>query len=327
MSVDLKIEMTGPGGVERLEPVPCEPQSPGEGEIRIRHDAIGVNFIDIYFRSGLYPLPAYPAVLGVEGAGIVEAIGAGVTGLSPGDRIAYAGAPVGAYASTRLLPQARAIRLPDRISTELAAASMLRGLTAHMLLKHIYSVGPETSLLVHAAAGGLGAMLVRWAKHLGATVIGTTGSPAKAAMAVAHGADHVIVGRDADIEKEVRTLTNGSGVNYAIDGIGGDMLQRTLACVRPFGLVASIGQAAGLIPALSVEALGPRRSISLARPSVMGYSADPALYRAAAADLFAAMACGIVAEIGAEYPLSQAAQAQSDLESGRTTGSLLLKPD
>ncbi len=325
--MDLMIQMTGPGDADRLEAAPCAPQRPDEGEIRVRHDAIGVNFVDIYFRSGLYPLPGYPAVLGVEGAGIVEAVGSGVAGLSPGDRVAYAGAPVGAYATTRLLPQARALRLPDGISTHLAAASMLRGLTAHMLLKHIYRVGPDTTLLVHAAAGGLGAMLVRWAKHLGATVIGTAGSPEKAKMAIAHGADDVIVGRDADVEKEVRARTNGSGVNYAIDGIGGDMLQRTLACVQPFGLVASVGQAAGFIPPLSVEALGPRRSISLARPSVMAYSADPELYKTAAADLFAAMARGIVAEIGAEYPLSQAAQAQSDLESGRTTGSLLLRPD
>lgn len=325
--MDLTIRMTGPGGADRLEAAPASPQAPNEDEIRVRHDAIGVNFIDVYFRLGLYPLPAYPAVLGVEGAGIIEAVGSSVTGLSPGDRIAYAGAPIGAYATTRLLPQNRALRLPDGISTHLAAASMLRGLTAHMLLKHIYHVGPETTLLVHAAAGGLGAMLVRWAKHLGATVIGTAGSPEKAKIAIAHGIDHVIVGRSADLEKQVRALTKGSGVDYAIDGIGGDTLERTFGCVRPFGLVASVGQAAGFIPALSVEALGPRRSISLARPSVMAYSANPALYKTAAADLFAAMARGIAPEIGAEYRLSQAAQAHSDLESGRTTGSLLLRPD
>lgn len=325
--MDLMIRMTGPGGADRLETAPCAPQPPHDGEIRVRHDAIGVNFIDIYFRRGLYPLPTYPAVLGVEGAGVVEAVGDGVTGLSTGDRIAYAGAPVGAYAATRLLPQGRALRLPDGISTHLAAASMLRGLTAHMLLKHTYRVGPDTTLLVHAAAGGLGAMLVRWAKDLGATIIGTASSEAKAEMAIVHGADHVVVGRNADLEKEIRALTKGLGVDYAIDGIGGDTLQRTLGCVRPFGVVASVGQAAGSIPPLSVEALGPRRSISLARPSVMAYSADPALYRTAAADLFAAMARGIVPEIGAEYRLSQAAQAHSDLEAGRTTGTLLLIPD
>ena len=324
--MDLMVQMTGPGGVDRLAVVPCAPQPPGAGEIRIRHDAIGVNFIDIYFRQGLYPLPSLPAVLGVEGAGIVEAVGDGVTDLAPGDRVAYAGAPVGAYAATRLLPRPRAIRLPDTISSHLAAANMLRGLTAQMLLKQVHSVGPQTTLLVHAAAGGLGGILVRWAKHLGATVIGTAGSPSKAAIARGHGADHVIVGRDADVAAQTRALTGGRGVDYAIDGIGGDMLLKTLACVRPFGMVASIGQAAGPIPPLSVDALGPVRSLSLSRPSVMAYSADPAVYPPATEDLFAAMALGIVADIGAEYPLAEAARAQADLEAGRTTGSLLLIP-
>lgn len=324
--MDMMIQMTGTGGVDRLEAVPCTAQDPGAGEIRIRHDAIGINFIDIYFRLGLYRLPSLPAVLGVEGAGIVEAVGDGVTDLSPGDRVAYAGAPVGAYAATRLLPQARAIRLPDSISTRLAAANMLRGLTAQMLLKRVYPVGSETTLLVHAAAGGLGGILVRWAKHLGATVIGTASSPAKAATARGHGADHVIVGRDADIASEVRVLTGGQGVDYAIDGIGGDMLEKTLACVKRFGMVASVGQAAGPIPPLSVEALGPVRSLSLSRPSIMAYSADPIVYPIAAADLFAAIKLGIAADIGAEYPLAEAARAQADLEAGRTTGSLLLIP-
>lgn len=324
--MDLKIQLTGPGGVDRLQAAPCAPQAPGPGEIRIRHDAIGVNFIDIYFRLGLYPLPTLPAVLGVEGAGIVEAVGEGVTDLSPGVRVAYAGAPVGAYAATRLLPQARAIRLPDGIATRVAAANMLRGLTAHMLLFRVFPVVPGTTLLVHAAAGGLGGIVVRWAKHLGATVIGTASSPAKAVAARAHGADHVIIGRDADIAREVRTLTGRQGVDYAIDGIGGDMLQKTLACVRRFGTVASIGQASGPIPPLSVEALGPVRSLSLSRPSVMAYSADPTVYPVAAEDLFTAMALGIVSDIGAEYPLAEAARAQADLEAGKTTGSLLLIP-
>ncbi|MBI1205185.1 MAG: zinc-binding dehydrogenase [Rhodopseudomonas sp.] len=324
--MDLKIELIGPGGVDRLQAAPCPPQTPGPGEIRIRHDAIGVNFIDIYFRLGHYPLPNLPATLGVEGARIVEAVGEGVTDLMPGDRVAYAGAPVGAYASTRLLPQARAIRLPDDITTRIAAANMLRGLTAHMLLYRVYPVAPETTLLIHAAAGGLGSILVRWAKHLGATVIGTAGSPTKAAAARAHGADHVSVGRDADLAAEVRALTKGQGVDYAIDGIGGDMLEKTLACVRRFGTVASVGQAAGPIPPLSVETLGPVRALSLSRPSVMAYSADPAVYPAAAQDLFAAIRRDIVADIGADYPLADAARAQADLEAGHTTGSLLLIP-
>ena len=324
--MDIKIQLNGPGGIDRLQVAPCAPQAPGPGDIRIRHDAIGVNFIDIYFRLGLYPLPNLPTVLGVEGAGIVEAIGDGVTDLMPGDRVAYAGAPVGAYAATRLLPHARAIRLPDGIATRVAAANMLRGLTAHMLLFRVYPVEPATTVLVHAAAGGLGGILVRWAKHLGATVIGTASSPAKAATARGNGADHVIVGRDADIANEVRALTGGQGVDYAIDGIGGNMLEKTLGSVRRFGTVASVGQAAGPIPPLSVEALGPVRSLSLARPSVMAYSADPEVYPAAAQDLFAAIERGIAADIGAVYPLADAARAQADLEAGRTTGSLLLIP-
>jgi len=325
--MNYSVRMTGVGGVDQLEMVPQEPLEPGPGEVRIRHEAIGVNFIDIYHRIGLYPLPALPAVLGVEGAGTIEAVGVGVTLLSPGDRVAYAGAPVGAYASTRLLPEARAIRLPDDISLQLAAASMMRGITAHMLLTRTYPISSGTTILVHAAAGGLGAILVRWAKHLGAVVIGTVSSEEKAVLARAHGADHVVIGRDADIVGEVAGLTGGRGVDVAYDGIGGDMLLKTFGCVRPFGTVASIGQAAGPIPPVAVEAIGPRRSLSLARPSVMAYAADPVIYPVAAKALLTAMRSGVTASIGGEYPLAEAAQAQADLEAGRSTGSLLLIPN
>lgn len=324
--MDQMVRMMGVGGVEQLEVVSCEPQVPGPGEVRIRHEAIGVNFIDIYHRTGLYPLAPLPAVLGVEGAGVIEAVGEGVADLAIGDRIAYAGAPVGAYATTRLLPRARAILLPKDISLRVAAASMLRGLTAHMLLTRTYPVSASSTILIHAAAGGLGAMLVRWAKHLGTTVIGTTGSAEKAQIAKMHGADHVIIGRDADIVSEIAALTGGRGVDFAIDGIGGSMLLKTLACVRSFGTVASIGQAAGPIPPISIEQLGPRRSLSLARPSVMAYSADPHTYSVASEALIAVMQAGVVAEIGGEYSLADAARAHADLEGGRTTGSLLLIP-
>jgi NADPH2:quinone reductase len=324
--MDNMVRMTGVGGVEQLAVVSCEPQTPGPGEVRIRHAAIGVNFIDVYHRTGLYPLGPLPAVLGVEGAGVVEAVGEGVTDLAIGERIAYAGAPAGAYAATRLLPRKRAVLLPADISLRVAAASMLRGLTAHMLLTRTCPVSEKSTVLIHAAAGGLGAMLVRWSKHLGATVIGTVGSAEKADLAKMHGADHVIVGRDADIVSEIAALTGGCGVDFAIDGIGGGMLLKTLACVRPFGTVASIGQAAGPIPPISVEQLGPRRSLSLTRPSVMAYSADPHTYSVASEALIAVMQAGVVADIGAEYPLEQAARAQADLEAGRTTGSLLLIP-
>ena len=323
--MDKKIQIKGFGGVDRLTISADAPAEPGPGEIRIRHDAIGVSFIDIYHRTGLYPLPL-PATLGLEGAGVVEAIGPDVKGLSPGDRVAYAGAPIGAYASTRLLPATRAIRLPNEISGQTAAASMLRGITAHMLLTRTYPVGPGTTILVHAAAGGTGGLLVRWAKHLGATVIGTAGSPQKADLARAAGADHVVVGRDADIVGEVRKLTDGIGVDVAYDGIGGDMLLKTLACVRPFGTVASIGQAGSPIPPLGVEEIGPRRSLSLARPSFMAYSADMKRYRAAAEAVVVAMRQGIASTAGATYMLQDAARAHADLEAGLTTGSPILIP-
>ena len=323
--MDRKIQIARPGGIDQLRMSAEAPATPGPGQVRVRHEAIGVSFIDIYHRTGLYPLPL-PATLGVEGAGVVEAIGPGVTRLSPGDRVAYAGAPVGAYASTRLLPEARAIALPDDIPAQAAAASMLRGITAHMLLTRTFPVGPGTTVLIHAAAGGTGALLSRWARHLGATVIGTTSSQEKAGLARQAGADHVIVGRDADLVDEVRNLTDGRGVDVAYDGIGGGMLARTLACVRPFGTVASIGQAAGPIPPLDLEDLGPRRSLSLARPSFMAYAADLPTYQAAAAAVMDMLRQGISGTLGGAYALEDVAQAHADLEAGRSTGSMLLVP-
>ncbi len=323
--MDTVVLMTGVGGVEKLEISQISSKQPGPGMARIRNLAIGVNFIDIYHRTGLYPL-SLPATLGVEGAGVVEALGEGVTGFSIGDRVAYAGAPVGAYATARSLPVARLIKLPDGIEFRSAAASMLKGLTAHMLLTRTYAVERGTTLLVHGAAGGLGSILVRWAKHLGATVIGTAGSEAKADIARSYGADHIIVGRNADLVSEVGSLTHGVGVDFTVDGIGGDTLLKSLACTRRFGTVASIGQAAGPIPSLAVEDIGPIRSLSLARPSVMAYAADLPAYHHAAEALLEMMQKGVCTEIGGEYPLADAAQAQSDLEAGRTTGSLLLIP-
>lgn len=323
--MDMIVRMTAVGGVEVLEFANRLPEPPGPGLVRVRHETVGVNFIDIYHRTGLYPL-ALPAVLGVEAAGVIEDLGDDVTGFSIGDRVAYAGAPVGAYATARALPASRLIKLPDGIEHRDAAASMLKGITAHMLLTRTYAVAPGATLLVHGAAGGLGSILVRWAKHLGATVIGTAGSPAKAEIARAYGADHVVVGRDSDVVAQVAALTDGVGVDYAIDGIGGDMLLKTLACTRRFGTIASIGQAAGPIPSLTVDEIGPIRSLSLARPSVTAYVSDLPAYRQATEALFGMMQKGISAEIGGEYTLADASRAQSDLEAGRTTGSLLLIP-
>jgi NADPH2:quinone reductase len=323
--MDRKVQIAGVGGVEQLTLSADTPAEPGPGQVRIRHEAIGVSFIDIYHRIGLYPLPL-PATLGVEAAGIIEAVGPGVTRLSPGDRVVYAGAPVGAYASTRLLPQARAIALPDDISAQLAAGSMLRGITAHMLLTRTYPVGAGTTILVHAAAGGTGGLLVRWAKHLGARVIGTAGSPEKAELARAADADHIVVGRDTDIVAEVAAYTDGTGVDVVYDGIGGTMLMKSLACARPFGTVASIGQAAGPIPPLDVDKIGPRRALTLARPSFMAYSADPQTYQTAADAVLEVMRLGVAGAVGRSYALDDVASAHTDLESGHSTGSLLLIP-
>ncbi|MBS0534904.1 MAG: quinone oxidoreductase [Proteobacteria bacterium] len=322
--MDIKIELLAPGGIDQLQAVPCARQDPGPTEIRLRHEGIGVGFIDIYHRTGLYPLPM-PAVLGVEGAGTVEAVGGEVRHLKAGDRVAYAGIP-GAYAATRLLPTWRAIKLPEAVDPLLAATAFLRGMTVHMLVTRIFPVRAGCVLLVHAAAGGLGLTLTRWAKHLGATVIGTAGSVEKADIARANGADHVIVGRHTDFAAEVAKLTMGKGVDFAIDGIGGDVLRKTFACVRRFGTVASVGQAAGHIPPITVDELGPVRTLMLARPSVMAYAAEQETYTVAAQAVLDAIERGLITRTVRAYPLAQAAEAQRALEAGETTGSPVLVP-
>lgn len=319
------IEMEQTGGPDTLHLAERDLAAPDPGEVRLRQAAVGVNFVDIYHRTGLYPLPAWPAVPGIEGAGIVEAVGEGVEALKAGDRVAYMGLPVGGYAEARLMPAERLIRLPDAISLEIASAAMARGVTAHMLLHKVYPVGPGTTLLVHAAAGGLGLILVQWAKALGATVFGTVGSREKAELATSHGLDHAILYRETDFAAALRALTDG-GVDYVIDGIGGDNLRKNFDCTRQFGTIASIGEAGGSIPHIDVFELGPRRALTLARPSVIAYSADQQSYRAAAAAVFEQLAAGLHIEISARFPLEDARQAQEALEAGRTTGSTLLLP-
>lgn len=321
----LVIEMTATGEADVLRPVERAPTEPGQGEARIRHEAIGVNFIDVYQRRGLYPMPL-PAVIGVEGAGVVESVGPGVTGLAPGQRVVYAGAPVGAYASVRTLPASRLVSLPDAIPARLAAASFLRGLTVQMLYTAVRPIQAGDAVLVHSGAGGLGRLLLRWGRRLGATMIATVGSAAKAAVAETAGAHHVLLHSDPDWPAEVRRLAGGRGVTLACDGIGGAMLARTFECVRPFGVVASLGQPAGPIPPVPVEALGPARSIGLFRPSVMGYSGDGTRYPGAAAEVLAILADEPADAVGAEYPLAEAARAHADLEAGRTTGGIVLIP-
>jgi NADPH2:quinone reductase len=319
------IRLKAPGGAEQLELAQIELPPPAAGEIRLRQTAVGVNFIDIYQRLGLYALPD-AKIPGVEAVGVISAVGADVKGLNVDDRVAYAGAPVGAYASERNLPAWRAVKLPGSLSDEVVASSFVKGITAHMLLNRTYPVARGTVLLVHSAAGGLGQLLTRWASHLGATVIGTVGSETKAEIARRAGAQHVIVGRDADFARIVGELTEKRGVDVAYDGVGGTTLAKTLGCVRPFGVVASIGQAAGPIPPVDVGDLGPRRSLSLARPSVMAYLNETEAYYLAAKAVLAGIEGGVLSVAGQSYPLSEAARAHADLEAGMTSGALYLKP-
>ncbi len=315
------VRITRTGGPEQLELAEVALAAPGPGELRLHHLAIGLNFIDVYHRTGRYPLPL-PAVLGIEAVGVVEAVGRGVTGVAPGDRVAYAGA-LGAYATERLLPAWRAVRVPPAVSDAVAATLLARGITVHMLQTRVFAVDAATTALVHAAAGGLGSMLVRAAKRRGATVIATVGSPAKAAIAQAAGADHVIVGRDADFVTAVRELTHGAGVDVAYDGVGGPTLARTLACVQPFGTLASFGEAGGPIPPLAVDDIGPRRSLMFARPSVMHFMTDRDAYLHAARE---AIAGALAPEPGPSYRLVDAPRAHRELESGATTGAAVLIP-
>jgi NADPH:quinone reductase len=319
------IRLRAPGGADQLESATIELPPPQPDEVRIRQTAVGVNFVDIYQRMGLYPMSP-TAIPGIEAAGRVTDVGANVTSVRIGDRIVYAGAPVGAYASERNIPAWRAVALQPSIADEVAASVFAKGMTAYMLLRHVYPVGAGTTVLIHSAAGGLGQLMTRWARHLGATVIATVGSDGKAATAREAGAHHVIVGRDADFAGAVADLTANRGVDAAYDGVGGTTLAKTLLCVRPFGVIASIGQAAGAIPPIDVRDLGPRRSLMLARPSVMAFMNVVEDYRIAADAVLSALQDGILKATGTPYRLSEAARAHVDLEGGQTSGSLYLVP-
>jgi NADPH2:quinone reductase len=321
---DHVVLLTSPGGISAFSLREQAHLPPGPGEVRIRHHAIGVNFLDIYHRTGLYALPSYPAAIGAEAAGVVEEVGSDVTSLRAGDRVAYAGPPVGAYCSVRNMAATRVVPLPDNVSIKTAASSLLKGMTAFMLLQHAFKLKAGHHVLIHAAAGGLGGLLVRSAKAAGATVIGTASTAEKAALAVSYGADHVIVGQNADLVAEVRKLTGGLGADVVCDGIGADMLLKSLHAVRPFGTVLTIGQAAGPIPPVPVEELRPGKTLS--HPSIMAWVSDPQRYREAAHAAIDAMQGGIVAEIAAEYALADVGRAHAEMEAGRIAGSILLMP-
>ena len=319
----IRIRETGGPEVLRLEEVAVGDPAPGEA--RVRHAAIGVNFVDVYHRTGLYPLPL-PTGLGVEGAGTVEAVGAGVTHVRPGDRVAYMGPP-GAYAEARTLPADRLVKLPAGIDERAAAAILLKGLTVQSLVRRTYPVKAGDTVLWHAAAGGVGLIAVQWLKALGATVIGTVGSDEKAALAKARGCDHVIVYTREDFAKRVRELTNGEGVPVVYDSVGKATFAGSLDCLRPLGLMVTFGNASGPVPPFDPALLGRKGSLFLTRPSVFNYVAARADLERAAAALFDVVARGLVKpEVGGTFPLADAAEAHRALESRRTTGSLVLLP-
>jgi NADPH2:quinone reductase len=318
------IVISQPGGPDVLKATEIALKEPGPEEVQIQHKVIGVNFVDIYYRSGLYPISSSPAIPGFEGAGIVRAVGSNVRAFTPGDRVAYTGNPMGAYTELRNIPAGRLIKIPDGVDMQTAGSAMLRGLTAHMLLHKVRHVKAGDWILVHSAAGGLGQIVTRWATMKGARVIGTTGSAAKMRIAQAAGATDVLLHTDAAWPDKVRAIAEGRGVHLAIDGIGGTLLSSTLSVVRPFGIVASLGQPAGPIPPVRVEDLGFARSIALMRPSSIAYADDADLYRQGTEDLMFALQNGLENHIGAAYALTDAAKAHTDLEAGHTTGSVIL---
>jgi NADPH2:quinone reductase len=314
------------GGPEVLKWETVEVGGPGPGEVKIRQTAIGLNYVDVYSRTGLYPQPLLPFVPGMEGAGVVTAVGEGVRDLKVGRHIAYAG-PIGAYAQERLIAADRVVKIPAGVSDETAAAIMLKGMTAQYLLRRTYKVGRETSLLFHAAAGGVGLIACQWAASLGATVIGTVGSAGKALIARAHGCSHVINTREEDLVAKVKDYTKGRGVDVVYDSIGKDTFPASLDCLKPLGMWVSFGQASGPVPPFKITLLSQKGSLFATRPSLGSYTETRKDLVATANDLFDVIAKGKV-KIAANqsYPLAEAERAHRDLEARLTTGSTLLIP-
>jgi NADPH:quinone reductase len=323
MTHAIRVHAVGGPEVMVWEQVPTP--DPGPGQVLIQHAAVGLNFIDVYFRSGLYktPLPMTP---GMEGAGTIVRLGPGVTEFAEGDRVAYSGAPVGAYAERRVMPADRLVRLPPEISFEAAAGMMMTGLTAHYLLHRTYKVMPGVTVLVYAAAGGVGLVMCQWAKHLGATVIGVVSNEAKAELAKSHGADTVLLSTE-DIPARVREITSGAMVPVVYDSIGRDTFAASLDCLAPLGMMVSYGNASGPVAPVDLSILAAKGSLFLTRPSFNTYMAKRSDLLAAAADLFAVVEKRIVRiEVDQTFPLRDAAEAHRALESRKTTGSTILIP-
>jgi NADPH2:quinone reductase len=320
------IRMTRTGGPEVLEYVDVEVGEPGPGEARVRQHAIGLNFIDVYFRTGLYPT-TLPSGIGKEGAGVVEAVGEGVTLVQPGDRVAYADGGNGAYSQVRTMPAGVLVKLPDAIDFETAAAMMLQGLTVQYLFNGTYQIKPGQTILFHAAAGGVGLIACQWARALGVNLIGTAGSSEKAELAKAAGAAHVINYNEEDIVARVLEITHGEKVPVVYDSVGKDTFIRSLDCLQPRGLMVSFGNSSGPVPPFSVSELAKRNSLYITRPTLGAYVATRAELEARAADLFNMVESGKVKiDIRQRFPLAEAAAAHIALEARRTTGSTILLP-
>jgi NADPH2:quinone reductase len=320
------IRIHQPGGPEALVWEEVDLRDPGRGEVLVRHTAVGLNFIDVYHRTGLYPL-ALPSGIGLEGAGIVEAVGPEVSEVQVGDRVAYANPPIGAYAERRVMPSDRLVTLPPDISDRQAAAMMLQGMTAQYLLRRTYRIQAGDTILIHAAAGGVGLLVCQWAKHLGATVIGTVGSEAKAELARAHGCDHPILYGSENFATRVKAITDGAGVAVVYDSVGKDTLMGSLDCLRPLGMMVSFGQSSGKIEPLDTGLLAAKGSLFFTRPSLMTYTAKRQDLVSSAAELFEVVKHGFVrVEVNQTYALKDAAQAHRDLEARKTTGSTVLLP-
>lgn len=322
MSKAIRIEQTG--GPEVMKLVDVEVGPPGPGQVQIKQHASGLNYIDVYFRTGLYPQPL-PAGVGQEGAGVITAVGAGVTNLMVGDRVAYAGGPQGSYSELRNMPAAPVVKLPKGISFETGAAMMLKGMTVQYLFRRTYKLQKGQTILFHAAAGGVGLIAMQWAKALGVTVIGTVGSEEKGALARAHGCDHVILYKKENVAERVREITKGAMVPVVYDAVGKDTFQASLDSLQTFGLMVSFGNASGPVPPLALTAL--KGSLYITRPSLLPHTASRANLEEISADLFKVVESGKVKiKIEQRYALADAAQAHRDLESRKTTGSTVIIP-
>ncbi|MFT3728565.1 MAG: quinone oxidoreductase [Terricaulis sp.] len=320
----VRIEAHGGPEVIRVEDVPMP--YPGPGEIRVKNAAIGINFIDTYHRTGLYKI-SLPSGLGQEGAGVVDAVGDGVGAFKVGDRVGYCSGPIGAYSEQHVIRADRAVRLPESISYDIAAASMLKGMTARYLLRKTFRVERGNAIVIHAAAGGVGQILVQWGVYIGADVIATVGHEAKVEIATSLGAQHVLVtGRD-DVAKRVREITGGLGAHVVYDGVGKDTFETSLDCLRPLGMMVIFGNASGAVPPFNPLMLSQKGSLFLTRPTLGHYIATRAMLDETAADLFAVIESGgVKIAPPTQYKLADAAQAHRDLEARRTTGSLVLVP-